>query len=89
MSKNWQAQIYIKWNKNWPSNWAGKKTWDWLKEWPEVKQAWSAMGEWDLILVVDTHSPDEIENFVCEKLMSRNWVEKTETHWVRQVWQAA
>ena len=88
-SNQWHAQVWIKWNKNWPKDWAGKKRWDWLKEWPEVKWAWSAMGEWDLILDVQASSPIDLEKFVCSKVSSKDWAEKTHTHWVREVWSNA
>ncbi len=89
MSSKWQAQIYVKWNKNWSKEWAQNKTWEWLKEWPEVKTAWSTMGDWDMVLWVDVSNPDAAEQFVSEKLWSKSWVEKTETHWARQVWNKA
>jgi hypothetical protein len=88
-NKNWQAQVYVKWNKKWPREWAKHGTWDWMKEWPEVKSAWTTMGEWDAILWVESTSPEGIESFVCDKVWSKDWVEKTETHWARQVWNRA
>ena len=78
----WTAQIAVKWNKSAPH----KKTWDWLKEWKEVKMAWSTMGEWDIILWVDVKTPDEAEAFVWNKLRSQDWVEDTWTTWTHQVW---
>jgi DNA-binding Lrp family transcriptional regulator len=86
MSQPWQAQVFVKWNKKWPTKWAQSKTWDWLKEWPEVKTAWSTMGEWDFVMWVEASSPEGLEKFVCEKLWSTDWIEKTETHWAREVW---
>ena len=85
MSKNWQAQVFVKWNKKWPKEWAKAKTWDWLKEWPEVQTAWSTMGDWDCVLWVEAKDPEELENFVCNKLWSKEWVEKTESKWAREV----
>ena len=83
---NWQAQVWVKWNKKWPTAWAKSQSWDWLKEWPEVKGAWSTMGEWDFVLTLEVTGPEQAEAFVCQKLWSKEWVEKTETHWQRQVW---
>ena len=88
-SGSWQAQVYVKWNKQWPKEWSKAQKWDWFKEWPEVKTAWSTMGEWDLVLWVEGKTPEEIENFVCNKVWNKEWVDKTETHWARQVWQKA
>ena len=89
MTNKWHAQVYVKWNKNWPKEWAKAQSWDWLKEWPEVKTAWSTMGDWDCVFWVDTDSPEKLEEFVCSKLWAKDWVEKTETHWARQVWSKA
>jgi DNA-binding Lrp family transcriptional regulator len=89
MSSKWQAQVYVKWNKKWPTSWSAKSQWDWLKEWPEVKSAWTTMGEWDFHIWVESDSPEGVEKFVCEKLWGKDWVEKTETHWTRQVWNKA
>ncbi len=83
---NWQAQVYVKWNRKFPKKWAKAKSWAWLKSWPEVKTAWSTMGEWDAVLIVEATSPEKIEQFVCDRVWSKNWVEKTETHWARSVW---
>jgi DNA-binding Lrp family transcriptional regulator len=86
MNQKWQAQILVKWNKKWPKEWAKAKTWDWLKEWPEVKSAWSTMGDWDAVLWVEAKDPEELESFVCNKLWGKDWVEKTESTWARSVW---
>ncbi len=86
---NWQATVYVKWNKEWSKQWAQKKSWDWLKDWKEVSSAWSTMGDWDMVLWVDVSSPEDLEKFVSEKLWSQKWVESTESHWARQVWSAA
>ncbi len=86
---NWQAAVYVKWNKQWPKKWSQKKSWDWLKDWKQVTAAWSTMGDWDMVLWVDVKSPEELEKFVCEKLWSQDWVEATESQWARQVWEAA
>jgi DNA-binding Lrp family transcriptional regulator len=85
----WQAQVHVKWNKKWPKEWSKAAAWDWLKEWPEVKTAWSTMGDWDAVLWVEASNPEEVENFVCNKLWSKEWVDKTETHWAREVWKQA
>ena len=43
----WQAQIWVKWNKNAPVT----NDWTWLKDWKEVQGAWSVMGDWDMLIV--------------------------------------
>ena len=85
---NWQATVYLKWNKEWSKQWAQKKSWDWLKDWKEVSSAWSTMGDWDMVLWVNVETPEQLEKFVSEKLWSQKWVEATESHWARQVWAA-
>lgn len=85
MTDNWTAQVNVKWNKNAPAT----QSWDWLKEWPEVKWAASTMGEWDMILWVDTKTPAELENFVHGKLWAKDWVENTKSTWTKKVWSAA
>lgn len=82
----WTAQVYVKWNSKFP---AQDKNWSWLKEWKEVKSAWSTMGEWDMILWVDAKSPDELEQFVVSKLRSKDWVADTQTWWTHEVWNRA
>ena len=83
--KEWSAVINVKWNNN--VNWS--EGWEWLNEWSEVKTAWSTMGQWDMSLWVNLDTPADVEKFVHEKLRAKNWVEDTETHWVKQVWNAA
>jgi len=85
-NKNCQAHVYLKWNRNWPKNWSQNKSWDWMKEWPEVKSAWSCMGEWDMVLWVETDSTESLEDFISSKVWEKDWVDKTETHWARQMW---
>lgn len=80
----WSAVINVKWNKN-----VSSKNWEWLKEWTEVKSAWSTMGEWDMSLWVNLDTPQAVENFVHDKLWATDWVAGTETHWVKNVWNAA
>lgn len=82
MSK-WTAQVNVKWNKDAPQD-----NWDWLKEWKEVKWAWSTMGDWDMTLWLDVSSPEELENFVHSKLRAKNWVSDTKSTWTKEVWAA-
>lgn len=85
MSGKWNAQVYVKWNKDAPvwENWA------WLKEWPEVKWAASTMGEWDMVMWVDVQTPADLEHFVHDKLRSKKWVADTQSTWTKEVWKVA
>lgn len=80
---SWSAQVLLKWNPESVSTW---KEWDWSAEWPEVKTAWSTMGDWDMSLWVDANTPEELEKFVCEKLRAKNWITDTKSIWWNQVW---
>ena len=82
---NWTAQIDIKWNKDAPAT----QSWDWMKEWPEVKSAWSTTGNWDMTLWVDVSTPEQLESFVHTKLRSKDWVVDTQSTWTKEVWHAA
>ena len=81
----WWAKVDVKWSENSPAN----ENWNWLKEWPEVKWAWSTMGDWDMTLWVDVASPDELEKFVHEKVWSKKWVKDTKSTWSKEMWSAA
>ena len=77
MSGKWTAQVQVKWNKDAPQG----ENWSWLKDWSEVKWAWSTMGDWDMTLWLDVSSPEELENFVHTKLREKKWVEDTKSTW--------
>ncbi len=81
--KNWSAQVNVKWSKEVPADWS------WLKDWKEVRWAWSTTGEWDMTLWVDVENPQDLEKFVHGKLRAKDWVGNTESHWVKEVWHAA
>ena len=81
---DWTAHVHVKWNKEAPV-W---ENWDWLKEWPEVKSAWSTMGNWDMTLWVNVDSPAKLEEFIHKKLRSKDWVCDTESTWGKRVWAA-
>ena len=81
----WSALVNVKWAKSSPET----KDWTWLEKWSEVQSAWSTMGPWDATLWVKLNNPSEVEQFVQDKLWSKDWVANTETHWVKQVWNAA
>jgi DNA-binding Lrp family transcriptional regulator len=85
MSNKWTAQVQVKWTKNAPV-W---ENWDWMQEWPEVKWAASTMGDWDMILWVDVSNPETLEDFVHNKLWSKNWVAETKSTWTKEVWSQA
>lgn len=84
MSGKWTAQVQVKWNKDAPQG----ENWEWLKDWSEVKWAWSTMGDWDMTLWLDVSSPADLEKFVHEKLRTKNWVEDTKSTWTKEVWAA-
>lgn len=84
MSGKWTAQVQVKWNKDAPQG----ENWSWLKDWSEVKWAWSTMGDWDMTLWLDVSSPEELENFVHTKLREKKWVEDTKSTWTKEVWAA-
>ena len=81
---NWKAQVNVKWSKDSP-NW---NDWTWLNEWKEVKWAGSTMGDWDMTMWVDVQTPDELEQFVHEKLRAKPWVAETHSTWTKEVWSA-
>lgn len=78
----WQAQVWVKWNDKAPQT----KDWSWLKEWTEVHTAWSVMGDWDMLLTINANSPQDVENFIWNKLRKKEWVANTHTTWANQVW---
>ncbi len=84
MSGKWTAQVQVKWNKDAPQG----DNWSWLKDWSEVKWAWSTMGDWDMTLWLDVSSPEELENFVHTQLREKKWVEDTKSTWTKEVWAA-
>jgi DNA-binding Lrp family transcriptional regulator len=79
---SWHAHIWVKWNGKFPKT----QNWEWLKEWSEVNAAWSVMGDWDMIIEVNANTPTEVENFIWQKLRSKDWVENTHTTWARDIW---
>ncbi len=84
MESNWTAQVKVKWlGNNTPEDWS------WLKDWSEVKWAWSTMGEWDMTLWLNVNNPNELEEFVTNKLRSKDWVSDTWSTWVKDVWHQA
>ena len=84
MTGKWTAQVQIKWNKDAPQG----EDWSWLKDWNEVKWAWSTMGDWDMTLWLQVGTPEELESFVHTKLRTKNWVEDTRSTWTKEVWAA-
>jgi len=84
---SWNAQVWVKWNGEFPHKW-NNANWEWLKDWPEVKQAWSTMGDWDTCFWVDVTSPEQLEEFVWKKLRVNNWVKESKSCWARSVWTA-
>lgn len=78
----WTAQVWVKWNSKFPA----KGGWDWLTDWKEVKSAWSTMGDWDMVFNVETKTPEELEQFVMNKLRGKDWVADTRSIWTHEVW---
>ena len=78
----WQAQIWVKWNKNVSVS----NDWSWMKEWKEVQGVWSMMGDWDMMLTIDAKTPAEVEEFIWKKLRTKDWVANTHCTWAKQVW---
>jgi len=81
MESRWYAQVEIKWKGPARSDW----DWSFLKEWKEVKEAWSTMGEWDLTLWLDLKNPQELEHFVSGNLVGCDWVERTKSSWAKKI----
>ena len=81
---SWSAHVWVKWkaSANVPQDWK------WLKEWSEVESVWSTMGDWDMAILVNVKSPEDLEKFVQTKLRGKDWVWDTKTTWVKQVWAA-
>ncbi len=48
-----------------------------LKALPEVKEAFVLFGEWDLLLKIETKSPEDLGTFVMDKIRSRSDVKLT------------
>ncbi len=81
MADKWQAWVWIKWKPGTPSNawesWKGNKT---------IQGAWSTMGEWDCAFWLDVQTPAELEEFVWKNIRKNEWVQATQTTWVKQWW---
>lgn len=82
MSAKWTAQVQVKWTKDAPV-W---ENWNWLQDWKQVKWAASTMGDWDMTLWVDVNTPQDLEDFVHNKLWAKNWVSDTKSTWTKEVW---
>jgi DNA-binding Lrp family transcriptional regulator len=82
--KNWTAQVNIKWDQDAPL----MTNWDWLRNWKEVKWVAELIGDWDLQLGVDVNGPDELEEFIEEKLMTQEWIIATHSIWTKEIWAA-
>lgn len=81
IKQNWEAWVWIKWKAGCPED--AWKTW-WKKR-KEIKAAWSTMGEWDCSLWIDVDNPDKLEDLVWNTIRDNQWVDKTETHWVKKL----
>jgi len=78
---NWGAWVWIRWKPGTPAQpWKA-----WMKQ-KQVKEAWTTTGDWDCRVSVDAHNPDELEKIVWDTIRSNQWVDKTETQWVKKCW---
>ena len=82
MSKeNWQAWVWVKWKPGTPAT--AWETWR-SNQW--IKGAWSTLGQWDCVLQVTATDPDQLEEFVWKHLRTNQWVESTQTSFVKKWW---
>lgn len=79
---SWTAHVWVKWNKSFSKG----QTWEWMKDWKEVGAAWSLMGDWDMLLEIKVSTPEELENFIWNKLRAKDWVADTHSTWAKEVW---
>jgi len=80
-SKNWQAWVWVKWKPGTPA-----AAWESWKNNSQIASAWSTLGEWDCVLAVNVTEPDGLEEFVWKTLRSNQWVESTQTSFVKKWW---
>lgn len=80
-AKDWGAWIWVKWKAGAPE--AAWKPWQKNKN---IKEAWTTSGDWDWVMWIDSHDPEDVKNFVWEEVRTNKWVEKTDTHWVKKCW---
>ena len=74
----WDAWVWVKWKPGAPAN-----AW---KQWNmgNVKGCWSITGHWDCQLWIAVENMSELEDFVWNNLRTNEWVEDTETQWVKE-----
>ncbi len=78
---NWGVWVWIKWKPGTPDD-----AWDQWKDIKEIQEAWTMSGEWDCMLWIDAHNPDDVERIVWKEIRKNKWVENTETHWAKKWW---
>jgi len=78
---NWNAHVYLRWSHDYKDS-----NWEWLKKYPQVKRAWSTMGDWDCCLEVDVATPQDLEEFVWKQLRTQPWVWSTHSTWSKEVY---
>jgi hypothetical protein len=79
--KNWQSWVWVRWKPGTPGN-----AWEKWQENPLVKGAWSTLGDWDCVLWLGTNDPDKVEEFVWKNLRTNQWVDSTNTTFVKKWW---
>ena len=77
MHVQWSAQIQVRWTSDAPAF----DSWDWMREWEEVKWVGGASGEWDMEIWLDLATPQELDAFVRDRLWSKKWVAQTQAIW--------
>ncbi len=77
----WQAWVQLKLKPGTPKNFWEK----WARD-KRIKEGWTTTGDYDLSMMVDVGTPDELEDVVWKDIRNSKWVEKTETHWVKKWW---
>lgn len=78
---SWNAYIAVRCNGK-----LNEAHWDEVKQWPEVEQVWSSMGEWDYWMKLNSpiDQPGKLETFVFN-LRKEPWVESTCARWWKEV----
>jgi hypothetical protein len=84
MSK-WRAQVKVKWAGDPMSD---EVSWSWIQNFKEIKWAASEHGEWNLTLWVDVNDPQELDDFINQRLKKNPKIVETHSTWVKQIWAA-
>jgi hypothetical protein len=77
----WQAWVWIKWKPG-----TSSAAWEKWQNNPAITAAWSTLGEWDCVLCVAVTTPEDLETFVWQTIRKNEWVESTNSSWVKKWW---